>query len=73
MPGRGNAGAGRGGHNPWLTASFGRIKKLNIPQTGKERTRMKFDLMGTAHLTTSTEAIEPVKIFDNMAVIGTAG
>ena len=34
---------------------------------------MKFDLMGTARLTTSTEAIEPVKIFDNMAVIGTAG
>ena len=34
---------------------------------------MKFDLMGTAHMTTSTEAIEPVKIFDNMAVIGTAG
>ena len=34
---------------------------------------MKFDLMGTIHLTTSTEAIPPVKIFDNMAIIGSAG
>ena len=34
---------------------------------------MKFDLMGTAHLTTSKTAVPPVKIFDNMAVIGTEG
>ena len=34
---------------------------------------MKFDLMATAHLTRSTEAVPPVKIFDNMAIIGSVG
>ncbi len=34
---------------------------------------MKFDLMGTAHLTRSRVAVPPVKIFDNMAIIGTEG
>lgn len=34
---------------------------------------MKFDLMASAHLTTSTEPVPPTKIFDNLAIIGTAG
>lgn len=34
---------------------------------------MKFDLMGTAHLTVSRNIVPPVKIFDNMAIIGTEG
>jgi len=34
---------------------------------------MKFDLMATAHLTTSKEVVPAVKIFDNMAIIGTVG
>lgn len=34
---------------------------------------MKFDLMATAPLTRSTQPIPPVKIFDNMGIVGTAG
>ncbi|MCQ2553561.1 MAG: MBL fold metallo-hydrolase [Clostridia bacterium] len=34
---------------------------------------MKFDLMATAHMTTSHEVVPAVKMFDNLAFIGTIG
>lgn len=40
---------------------------------GERNQYMKFDLMATAPLTRSKEPMRPAKIFDNMAIVGTAG
>jgi hypothetical protein len=39
----------------------------------EEEASMKFNLAATASLTISKEMAEPVKIFDDLAIVGTPG